>query len=85
MKVKNTDQELLQKLVRNDKTTIYASLVPYKGNTQIKVYDEEGNLLGDIPEEEISTYIDEEHVILFINEYIDDDTGLPIYILQTLV
>lgn len=85
MIVENVEQNVLKKLAQNDKKVIYASLVPYKNNTCIKVYDEEGNPLGDIPQEDISKYINEKTVVLFINESIDDNTGLPIYILKTLV
>ena len=85
MQVKNVDQTLLKRLARSDKKILYASLVPYKNNTCIKVYDEEGNPLGDIPEEEVSTYINKTTAILFINESIDDDTGLPVFTLGTLL
>ena len=84
MKITNTDQNLLQRLVKNDKTVLYVSLVPYKNNTCIKVYDEEGNPLGDIPQEDVQTYINETKTVLFINQTIDDDTGLPIYTLGTI-
>lgn len=85
MILRNTNQDLLQKLAQNDKMTLYVSLVPYKDNTCIKVYDEEGNVLGDIPKEEVPTYINEKNIILFINQSIDNNTGLPIYILQTII
>lgn len=85
MKLINTNQDLIRRLAKNGEEVLHVSLVPYKNNTCIKVYDEEGNPLGDIPEEEISKYIDETRTILFINESIDDDTGLPIFTLGTLV
>ena len=85
MQVKNVDQTLLKRLARSDKKILYASLVPYKNNTCIKVYDEDGNPLGDIPEEFISSYISKNQEILFIKESIDDDTGLPIYELETMI
>ena len=85
MQLKNTNQNELQGLYNNDKKVIYASLVPYKNNTCIKVYDEEGNPIGDIPEENINTYINEKSIVLFLNQSIDDDTGLPVYILETIV
>lgn len=85
MQLKNTDQNLLQRLYNDNKTVIYASLVPYKNNTCIKVYDEESNPLGDIPEEDIDTYIKETSIVLFLNKSIDDNTGLPIYVLGTIV
>lgn len=85
MKLKNVDQSLLQKLVENDKKILYVSLVPYKNNTCIKVYDEDGKPLGDIPEEDVSTYINKTNEILFINESFDDDTGLLIYTLGTML
>lgn len=85
MILNNTDQGLLQRLSRSGKGLIYGSIVPYKNNTCIKVYDEEGNPLGDIPEEFIVTYINQKTVILFINESIDDNTGLPFYTLGTMV
>ncbi|MGN1298083.1 MAG: hypothetical protein ACI4VH_06710 [Clostridia bacterium] len=84
MKLENTDQNLLQRLIKNNKTILYVSLVPYKNNTCIKAYDEEGNPLGDIPQKDVPSYINETSVVLFINESIDDDTGLPIYILKTI-
>lgn len=85
MQLKNTNQNELQGLYNNNKKVIYASLVPYKNNTCIKVYDEEGNPIGDIPEENINTYINEKSIVLFLNQSIDDDTGLPVYILETIV
>lgn len=85
MQLKNTNQSLLQRLYNDDKKVICASLVPYKNNTYIKVYDEESNPLGDIPDEDIDMYINETSVVLFINKTIDDDTGLPIYVLETMV
>lgn len=85
MKVINTNQELLKKLFKNDKSLLYVSLIPYKNNTCIKVYDEDGNPLGDIPEDFISSYVSKKQEILFIKEYIDDDTGLPMYELETMI
>lgn len=85
MQLKNTNQNELRGLYNNDKKVIYASLVPYKNNTCIKVYDEEGNPIGDIPEENINTYINEKSIVLFLNQSIDDDTGLPVYVLETIV
>ena len=85
MKLINTNQELVKKLFKNDKSLLYVSLMPYKNNTCIKVYDEDGNPLGDIPEEFISSYISKNQEILFIKESIDDDTGLPIYELETMI
>lgn len=85
MQLKNTNQNELQGLYNNDQKVIYASLVPYKNNTCIKVYDEEGNPIGDIPEENINTYINEKSIVLFLNQSIDDETGLPVYILETIV
>lgn len=84
MKVEKTNQDLLKKLFESGKMTLYVSLVPYKNNTCIKVYDEENNPLGDIPQEEVSTYINKENIVLFINQTIDDNTGSPIYVLQTI-
>lgn len=85
MKLINTNQELLKKLFKNDKSLLYVSLIPYKNNTCIKVYDEDGNPLGDIPEDFISSYVSKNQEILFIKEYIDDDTGLPMYELETMI
>ena len=85
MQLKNTNQNELRGLYNNDKKVIYASLVPYKNNTCIKVYNEEGNPIGDIPEENINTYINEKSIVLFLNQSIDDDTGLPVYVLETIV
>ena len=85
MKLENVDQNLLKRHAQNDKTLLYVSLVPYKNNTCIKVYDEEGNPLGDIPQKDIPTYINKTTEVLFINTSIDDDTGLPIYTLGTIV
>lgn len=85
MKLENTDQNLLQRLAENDKMTLYVSLVPYKNNTCIKAYDEEGNPLGDIPKENVPLYINKANEVLFIRKSIDDDTGLPSYILETIV
>lgn len=85
MKIINTDQNLLQRIAKNGNTIIYGSLVPYKNNTCIKVYDEEGNPLGDIPQEDILTYLNETQIILFINQVIDDNTGLPIYSIGTII
>lgn len=84
MKLKNTDQNILRNLAENSKTIVYASLVPYKSNSCIKVYDEEGNPLGDIPEENISEYLNETNIVLFIEKSMDDETGLLIYTLKTI-
>ena len=85
MRLTNTDQDLIKRLAKNGKTILYVSLVPYKNNTCIKVHDEDGNSLGDIPQEDVHKYINETQTILFINQYIDDDTGLPVYTLGTIV
>ena len=85
MKIINTDQNLLKRLERSGKTVLHVSLVPYKNNTCIKVYDEEGNPLGDIPQEDVQTYINETQTILFVGASIDDDTGLPVYTLGTII
>lgn len=85
MKLINTNQELLKKLFKNGKNLLYVSLIPYKNNTCIKVYDEDGNPLGDIPEDFISSYVSKNQEILFIKEYIDDETGFPMYELETML
>lgn len=85
MKVQNTNQELLKNLFKSGKTVLYVSLIKYNNNTCIKVYDEEGSPLGDIPKENIEDYNEKENEVLFINEMIDDNTGLPIYTLGTIV
>jgi hypothetical protein len=84
MKVENVDQELLKNFAKNSKTLLYVSLIPYKNNTCIKVYDEEGNPLGDIPQKDIPSYINKSSEVLFIKELIDNDNGLPVYSLGTI-
>lgn len=85
MKVQNTNQELLKRLFKSGKNLLYVSLKKYNNNTSIKVYDEEGEPLGDISQEDVKAYIEKETEVLFINEIIDDNTGLPIYTLGTIV
>ena len=83
MKLENVNQNMLKELAKNDKTILYASLVSYKNNTCIKVYAEDGNPLGDVPEKDVPTYINDKSIVLFIHEAMDDDTGLFIYTLDT--
>lgn len=85
MVVKNADQDLLREWNEKDKNVLYVSLVPYKNNTCIKIYDEEGRPIGDIPQEDVPKYLDKKSEVLFINEGIDDETGLPVYSLKTIV
>lgn len=85
MKVQNTNQAILKKLFEEGKTVLYVSLIKYNNNNCMKVYNEDGEPLGDIPQENIDTYIEKEKEVLFINETIDDNTGLPLYTLSTIV
>ena len=85
MKLENTDQGLLKKLSDTSKTVVHARLMPYKNNTCIKVYTDEGEPLGDIPENEIQNYIDKATTILFVKTEFNDDTGLYSYIVETLM
>ena len=84
MKVENVNQDSMKRFARDGKTLLYVSLIPYKNNTCIKVYDEDGNPLGDIPQKDILSYINKSNEVLFIKELIDDNTGLPVYTLGTI-
>lgn len=85
MKLENTDQSLLKRLNDSSKMVICAKLIPYKNNTCIKAYTEDGEPLGDIPEDEIQNYINKPSEILFVKSEFDDDTGLFSYIVETLM
>ena len=76
MKLINIDKNLAKKYLNMDKTILYCKLMPYKNNTCIKVYTEEGEPIGDIEESYVSEFLNEESIVLFIKEEFDDNTGL---------
>lgn len=83
MKLINTDKELLKKYINMDKTILYLSLVPYKNNTCIKAYTEDGEPIGDVEENCISEYLNKQTVVMFLKQNLNDDTGLYEYILSS--
>ena len=85
MKLININENLAKKYLNADKTILYCKLLPYKENTCIKVYTEEGEPIGDVEESCVPEYINQESVVLFINEEFDDDTGLFNIIIKTIV
>lgn len=76
MKLINIDKALAKKYLNEDKRILYCKLLPYKENTCIKVYTEEGEPIGDIEEACVAEYLDKETLVLFISEEFDDNTGL---------
>lgn len=76
MKLINIDKDLAKKYLNKDKTIIYCKLMPYKNNTCIKVYTEDGEPIGDIEESFVSEFLNENSIVLFISEEFDDNTGL---------
>lgn len=85
MKLVNINKNLAKKYLNNDKTILVCSLKPYKENTQIKVYTEEGEPIGDVEENSITEYLSKNSVVLFINENFNDDTGLFDIEIKTLI
>lgn len=85
MKLVNIDKSLAKKYLNEDKTVLVCKLLPYKNNTAIKVYTEEGEPIGDVEESFINQYTNEESVVLFINEEFDDDTGLFDIVIKTMM
>lgn len=85
MKLVNIDKLLVKKYYDMDKTVLYLSLIPYKNNTCIKAYTEEGELIGDIEENFVDEYISKDKVVMFINQSLDDETGLFEYTITTLI
>ena len=84
MKLININQDLIKKYYDEDKTCLYVKLIPYKSNTCIKAYDEEGNPLGDVEPNEVQNYINKSNEVLFINQSFNDDTGLFEFIVKTM-
>ena len=85
MKLINIDKLLVKKYYDMDKTVLYLSLIPYKNNTCIKAYTEEGEPIGDIEENFVDEYISKDKVVMFINQSLDDETGLFEYTITTLI
>lgn len=85
MKLVNVDKTLAKKYLNNDKTCLYCKLVPYKNNTCIKVYTEDGEPIGDVEESFVSQYLQKESEVLFINEEFDDDSGLFDITIKTII
>ena len=85
MKLIDIDKQLVKKYYDMDKTVLYLSLVPYKNNTCIKAYTEEGEPIGDIEESFVAEYLTKDKVIMFINQSLDDETGLFEYTVTTLI
>lgn len=76
MKLININENLAKKYLNADKTILYCKLLPYKENTCIKVYTEEGEPIGDVEESCVNEYLSKETLVLFISEKFDDNTGL---------
>ena len=76
MKLINIDNNLAKKYFDMDKTILYVSLVPYKNNTCIKVYTDNGEPIGDVEEGCINEYINQDKIVVFISQVFDDETGL---------
>lgn len=85
MTLVNIDTSLARKYVNMDKTLLYCKLMPYKNNTAIKVYTEEGEPIGDVPENEVANYLGKQTEVLFIRENFNDDTGLIDLVIETMV
>lgn len=85
MKLIDIDKQLVKKYYDMDKTVLYLSLVPYKNNTRIKAYTEEGEPIGDIEESFVPEYLSKDKVVMFINQSSDDETGLFEYTVATLI
>lgn len=85
MKLVNIDKQLAKKYYDRDTNLLYLSLVPYKNNTCIKAYTEEGEPIGDVEESYISQYLTKDKEVMFINKVLDDETGLFFFEISTLV
>ena len=85
MKLINIDKTLTKKYFDMDKTILYCKLMPYKNNTCIKVYTENGEPIGDIEETEIDKYLQKESEVLYIKENFNDETGLMELSIETLI
>ena len=85
MKLVNIDKNLAKNYINNDKTVLVCKLMPYKNNTCIKVYTEEGEPIGDIEESFISQYLQKDSEVFFVSEEFDDDTGLFDIVIKTIV
>ena len=85
MKLINIDKQLVKKYYDMDKTVLYLSLVPYKNNSCIKAYTEEGEPIGDIEENFVTEYLSKDKVVMFISQSLDDETGLFEYTVTTLI
>lgn len=85
MKLINTDNQLLKKYYDMGKTLLYLRTVPYKNNTCIKLYTEDNEPIGDIEEIFVSQYLEKSSVVMFINETINDETGMLEYTVTTII
>ena len=85
MKLINIDKNLAKKYFDNDKTVLVCKLIPYKDNTAIKVYTDEGEPIGDVEESLVSEYLNKESEVLFINQEFNDDTGLFDIVIKTII
>ncbi len=85
MKLINIDTQLAKKYYDTGKNVLYLTLIPYKNNTCIKAYTDEGEPLGDVEENFIAEYITQDKIIMFINQVLNDETGLFEYTINTLL
>lgn len=85
MKLVNVDENVLKKYFDEGKTVLYLKLVPYKNNTCIKAYSENNEPIGDIEEKSVQEYINKNSVVMFLNQTINDDTGLLEYTVSTMI
>ena len=85
MKLINTNEQLLKKYQKMDKTCLYLTLVPYKNNSCIKAYSDDGEPVGDIEPAFLSEYLNKKNVVMFVNEIFNDDTGLFELVVTTII
>lgn len=85
MKLVNTDNQLLKKYYDMDQRVLVLNLVPYKNNTCIKAYTENGEPIGDIEEEYISQYLYEKSVVTYIEQILNDETGLFEFVIKSYI
>lgn len=73
----NIDQNVVKKYLDNFKTMLYVHFVVFNNNTQMHVYSEDTEIIGDIKTEDVKEILDMGFTsgVVFLKKTINDTTG----------
>lgn len=71
------DQNIIKKYLDNYKTMLYVHFVVYNNDTQMHVYSEDTEIIGDIKTEDVKEILDIGFTsgVVFLKKAINDTTG----------